>query len=135
MNRIRKIINSAAAAAAIFSIFGALAPAQEPKRIQFETGKSSAAVKDSTGRYGITYVLRARSGQMLVLDLSPKSGLGIKVETDGRFGHAVLLREKQGGHFEVGLEESGDYTIFVGSATSRSLSFSLAIKIRKMADI
>jgi len=109
--------------------------AQAPKRIEFAKGKSSATVRGTTGQYGTTYVVRARSGQMLVLTLTPASGVGIKVETTGRFGHMVLLREERGGTYEVGLEESGDYTIFVGSTNGKSRPFTLNVRIRRMTDI
>ena len=109
--------------------------AQTPRRIQFARSKSSAVVKGVTGATGVTYVVRARSGQKLVLSLSPVSKLGIKVETDGSYGHQVLLREEQGGTYEVGLEENGDYTIFVGSTNNQSMSFTLTVKVEKLADV
>jgi len=116
-------------------IFTAQASAQAPKRIEFAKGKSSAVVKGTTGSYGTTYVLRARSGQKLVIDLSPASGVGVKVETVGTYGEMVLLREESGGRYEVGLEESGDVTIFVGSTSGKSVAFTLAVRITKMTDI
>jgi len=111
------------------------AKAQSPVRIRFAKGRSSAVVKGSTGAYGITYVVRARSGQKLVLDLSPTSNIGIKVETSGRFGEVVLLRETRGGHYELGLEESGDYTIFIGSDDHKAVAFTLTVKTKELADI
>jgi hypothetical protein len=104
-------------------------------RIQFARGKSSATVSGRTGTYGVTFVVRARSGQKLILTLSPEANLGIKVETAGRNGQAVLLREEKGGTYEVGLEESGDYTIFIGSTNNRSVPFTLTVKIGRLADI
>lgn len=122
---------------AFMLIYGAQADAQSqsPKRIQFAKGKSSAVVKGTTGSYGTTYVVRAKSGQKLVLDLTPVSKVGIKVETNGRFGEMVLLREEQGGTYEIGLEESGDYTIFIGSTSNKPVSFTLTVKITKLTDI
>jgi hypothetical protein len=61
--------------------------------------------------------------------------VGIKVETEGSYGHQVLLREEGGGVYEVGLEESGDYTIFIGSIGGKPVSFTLAVAIRRLADI
>jgi len=104
-------------------------------RIQFAKGKSSATVNGRTGTYGVSYVLRARSGQKLILTLSPEADVGIKVETNGRFGQQVLLREEKGGTYEVGLEESGDYTIFIGSTNNRSVAFTLTVKTGRLADI
>jgi hypothetical protein len=131
--KIRMII---AMLAVVFAIGLSIeASAQQPTRIRFAKGAHSAVIKATTGTHGTTYVLRARSGQKLVLELTPKSTLGIKVETVGRFGEMVLLREEQGGHFEVGLEESGDYTIFIGSTSGKSVSFTLTVAIKKLADI
>ena len=109
--------------------------AQKPARIQFAKGANSAVIKGTTGPYGTTYVLRARSGQMLVLKLTPESTLGIKVETVGRFGEMVLLREERGGTYEIGLEETGDYTIFIGPLRRGPVSFTLSVRITKLADI
>jgi hypothetical protein len=114
---------------------GIQAKAQTPKRIQFAKGKTSTTVKGSTGADGTTYVVRAKSGQKLVLNLTPAQKVGIKVETDGRFGQTVLLREERGGSYEVGLEESGDYTIFIGSTDGKPVSFTLTVSITNMTDI
>lgn len=119
-----------------FVIFSAqTASAQSAKRIQFAKGKSSATVSGSTGAYGTTFVVRARSGQKIVLKLAPATGVGIKVESDGQDGQNVLLREESGGTYEVGLEESGDYTIFIGSTNGRSANFTLTVSITRMTDI
>ena len=109
--------------------------AQEPIRIQFAKGKNSAAVQGSTGTYGKTYVVRARSGQKIVLTVAPRTGVGVKVETNGSYGEQVLLREERGGTYEIGLEESGDYTIFLGSTSGKPAGFTLTVKIVKMTDI
>jgi len=111
------------------------ADAQSLKRIEFAKGRNSATVKGSTGSYGVTYVVRARSGQKLVLNLTPVNKVGIRVETNGSEGDEVLLREERGGSFVVGLEESGDYTIFVGSLDGRPVPFTLTVKIDRMTDI
>ena len=111
------------------------ASAQAPKRIEFAKGKSSATVRGTTGQNGATYLVRARSGQMLVLTLSPGSSVGIKVETNGRFGHMVLLREERGGTYRIGLEEAGEYSIFVGTTSGKSAAFTLGVRITRMTDI
>jgi hypothetical protein len=91
---------------AVLTLWSTEVRAQTPKRIEFAKGKSSATVQGTTGQNGAAYLVRARSGQKLVLTLTPRSGVGIKVETIGRFGDMVLLREERGGTYEVGLEES-----------------------------
>jgi len=118
---------------ALFFFAAISAPAQT--RIQFAKGKSSATIKGTTGEYGITYVVRARSGQKLNLKLDPSTGIGIKVEKNGSYGREVLLREEAGGNFEVGLEESGDVTVFIGSTSGRSKPFTLTITITRLTDI
>ena len=108
---------------------------QSLQKINFAKGKSSATVKGSTGDYGATFVVRAKSGQKLTLSLTPVSTVGIRVETDGAEGQEVLLREERGGNFEVGLEETSDYTIFIGSTTGRPVSFTLTVMINRMTDV
>lgn len=131
----QKILKLATILFVFVIVYGMQAKAQNPIRIQFAKGKSSATVKGTTGAYGTTYVIRAKSGQKLVITLSPASKVGIKVETDGSNGQMVLLREEHGGNYEVGLEENGDYTIFVGSTNNKSIPFTLTVKITKIADI
>ena len=109
--------------------------AQGAKRIQFAKGKSSVTVSGSTGAYGTTFVVRARSGQKIVLKLTPATGVGIKVESDSLDGQNVLLREESGGTYEVGLERSSDYTIFIGSTNGRPANFTLTVTVTKMTDI
>ena len=117
---------------AIFTLaISAVQSVSAQTRIQFEKGKSSATVKGTTGSSGVYYVVRAKSGQKIVVTLTPSSNLGIKVETDGSNGHQVMLEEEKGGTYEVPLEESGDYTIFVGSINHRSVPFTLTVKIVK----
>jgi hypothetical protein len=133
----KKLMNLSSLIIALVFVCGGAgeAKAQTAKRIQFEKGKTSATVKGTTGSYGVTYVVRAKSGQKLILNLTPAAGVGIKVETEGRYGQTVLLREERGGAYEVGLEESGDYTIFIGSNAGKPVSFSLTVKITKLSDI
>jgi len=108
---------------------------QGSTRIQFAKGKNSAVIQGSTGSYGKTYVVRARSGQRIVLTLTPRIGVGIKIDTNGSYGEQVLLREERGGTYGIGLEETGDYTIFLGSTNGKSTQFTLIVKIVKMTDI
>jgi hypothetical protein len=132
---LKKIIGLSLMLMALVCLNGIGAQAQTLKRIQFAKGKTAATVKGNTGTYGVSYIVRAKSGQKLVLDLAPAQKVGIKVETKGRFGETVLLREERGGIYEVGLEESGDYTIFIGSTAGAPVSFTLTVKITKLADI
>src|SRR5215813_642753 len=102
----KKIMSLALMLPVFVFIYGTQAKAQAPKRIQFAKGQSSAVIKGTTGNYGVTYVVRAKSGQKLVLNLTPTSNIGIKVETIGAEGEMVLLREEKGGTYEIGLEEN-----------------------------
>jgi hypothetical protein len=130
-----KITHLALILMGILVVFGARANAQTPKRIEFVKGKSSATFKGNTGNYGVTYIIRAKSGQKLILNLTPAKQIGIKVETDGTNGEMVLLREERGGTYQIGLEESGDYTIFIGSTNHKPIPFTLTVKVGKMRDI
>lgn len=117
-------------------VYGVEAKAQTVKQIQFAKGKNYATVKGTTGNNGALYMVRAKSGQLITVTLTPTSKVGIKIEKDSRYGgETILLREEKGGTYEVGLEESGDYAIFVGSTNGKSIPFTLTVKIRKMADI
>jgi len=123
--------------AAVAFVFGSglLANAQIPKRIQFKKGRTSAVVKGTAANYGTSFVLRAGPGQKLIIDVTPTSGVGIKVETVSRYGEMVLLRTERGGRYEVGLEEAGDYTIFIGPLGNTPIAFTLTVQIKKLADI
>jgi hypothetical protein len=131
----KKIMSLALMLLVFAFIYGTQAKAQAPKRIQFAKGRSSAVIKGITDNYGIIYVVRARSGQKSVLDLTPVSNIGIKVETEKAAGEMVLLREEKGGIYEIGLEENGDYTIFIGSTNNKPVSFTLTVSITKLADL
>jgi len=82
--------------------------AQGERWIQFPKGKSSTVVKGSTGTSGVAYVLRARSGQKIVLDLTPANGVGVKVETHRRYGQMVLPPHRSGRQSEVRLAATRD---------------------------
>lgn len=119
----------------IFAV-GLNAQAQTVKRIQFAKGSSAAVLRGATGTKGVLYIIRAKSGQLLALTLTPAAKVGIKVEKDSAYGgDTVLLREENGGTYQVGLEESGDYSIFIGSTNGKSLPFTLIVRIKKMTDI
>src|SRR5688500_17638892 len=81
---------------------------QDEKRVELSKGESSASGKWNSGLNGVYSIVRAKQGQMLVLDVAPHSKVAVKVESNGRHGHQILLREERGRHFEVGLEEAGD---------------------------
>jgi hypothetical protein len=110
--------------------------AQTSKRIEFAKGKNSATVIGTTGNNGLLYMVRAKSGQLIAVTLTPTSKVGIKIEKQSQYGgESVLLREEKGGTYEVGLEDTGDYAIFIGSNNGKSIAFTLTVKIRKLADI
>ena len=122
-------------AAAFTFIAGQSVSAQSAQRIQFEKGKNSAVVKGTTGEYGVSYVVRAKSGQKITITLTPATGVGIKVDTDSGDGENVLLREEKGGTYVIGLDANGDYTIFLGSTSGKSKAFTMTVRITKLADV
>ena len=107
--------------------------AQTDKRIQFAKGKSSATVRGTTEKYGTYYNLRVKSGQKMQLNLSPGNGVGIRVERTG--GTDVLLRQEEGGFYEVYFEEGGEISILIGATGSRPVAYTLTVKITRMTDI
>ncbi|HNU08804.1 MAG TPA: hypothetical protein PKO33_13635 [Pyrinomonadaceae bacterium] len=120
--------------AAIFLVVTDGAKAQT--RIQFGKGKSAATVTGSTGEFGTSYVVRAKAGQKITFKLSPARGVGIKVTApDGRYYQSVLLDQKRGGTYVIGLDETADYTIFLGSTGRNPEAFTLTVAITKMTDI
>lgn len=120
----------------LLSGFQTVSAETKEQRIQFAKGKTSTVVKGVTGESGVYYTVRAKSGQKLVFELTPSANIGIKIEADRSYGHTVLLDEKKGGYYdEVGIDETGDCTIFVGSLDHKSTPFKLSIKIEKLADI
>ena len=129
------ILTAIAIAVAFTAASGTGINGQTPKRIQFAKGRNSAVLRGTTAKFGAAYILRARSGQKLVIDISPASGVGVKVETVGRYGEMVLLREKSGGRYEIGLEETGDYTIFIGPLGRNPLTYTLTVSVTKLTDI
>lgn len=105
---------------------------QTEKRIKFAKGKSSATVKGTTGTDGVYYNLAAKAGQKVTVTLTPKTGVGIKIE---RGAVEVLLEKQKGGTFTIYLEESGDFSIFLGSTNGNSKAFTMTVSITQMADI
>src|SRR6266853_1557484 len=90
------------------------ASAQTAARIKFAKGQSSTVVQGVTGENGVSYVIRVKGGQKIILNLTPATGAGIKVEADRTYGHVVLLTGKKGGNYSVDTDEPGDCTIFIG---------------------
>jgi|KBSSwiStaDraftv2_1062776.scaffolds.fasta_scaffold48463_2 hypothetical protein len=111
------------------------ASAQAPVRIKPPKGVTPVVVNGVTGTEGATYVIKAKGGQNMTLNLTPASGAGIKVEADRSYGHVVLLKDKKGGTYKVGIEESGDCTIFIGATKRKSVPFTLSVRFTKLADI
>src|SRR5215212_3808075 len=95
--KMKKIRNLALLLITFAVFYAGQAQAQTPIRIQFAKGRNSAVVQGITGTNGIYYNVRAKSGQKVLLVLTPKSTVGIKVERNGANGHEVLLREEKGG--------------------------------------
>jgi len=129
----KKIVDLGFVLATLIFIFGVSSLlAQTEKRIQFAKGKSAATVRGVTGTDGVYYNLGAKAGQKITVTLTPKSGIGIKIE---RGAGEVLLEEQRGGTYTIYLEENGDFSIFLGSTNGKSKSFTLTVSITKMKDI
>lgn len=126
-----KIIRLAVFVALIMVVYG-IQTASAQERIRFAKGKSSATITGTTGTDGVYYDIGAKAGQKLTVTLTPKTGVGIKIE---RGADEVLLREEKGGTYTVYLEEGGDFSIFLGSTNGKSKSFTITVSITKMKDI
>jgi hypothetical protein len=106
--------------------------AQTDTRIKFGKGQSSTIVNGVTGMDGASYVIRLKGGQKMILNLTPATGAGIKVEADRMYGHVVLATGKKGGNYIAYTDEPGDCTIFIGATKHRSIPFTLAVTVVKM---
>ena len=129
----KKVISLFLLTVTLFFANGFEANAQIGKRIQFAKGKSSATVRGMTEKYGSYYNLRVKSGQKLLLNLSPARGVGIRVERAD--GSELFLRQEHGGIHEVYFEEGGEISILLGSINGKSVPYTLTVKITRMTDI
>lgn len=121
----------------LFLAFGAVqnVSAQSEKRIRFAKGRTSATVSGVTGANGTYYILGARAGQKVTVTLTPRTGVGIKIEKNGPNGYEVLLDETRGGSYTIYLDAGGDFSIFLGSTDGRSKAFTMTVSITRMRDI
>ena len=105
--------------------------AQTDKRIQFAKGKNSATVKGvfTKPNSGESYLLGVKARQKLTVNFEPDSGAAmpvVQVSTPGKNGKTVL--DESFGEFEIDLETSGEYTIFVGCAKRCRYSLTVTIE-------
>ena len=87
----------------------------EPKRIQFKRGTSSASVTDSVrGGEEAEYVVEARSGQTIYLEVDAVPKNSVVVSRVAQPGGGAIPFEKQGpGRWTAKLSEDSDYMIAI----------------------
>jgi hypothetical protein len=124
-----KLLNKAVMFVALLAIIfsNALAQTGSERRISFQRGRSSAIVKGVIGSDDtITYLIGARAGQSMDLDIS--KGAAFRLFTPS--GEALQGGKGVSGATED-LEETGDYRIEVEHRSQKkSVPFTLKVAIR-----
>lgn len=119
----------------LLSVCLAVPAAFAQKRVQFDPGKSGALIKDRTnggpnesgGKKPVSYVLRARAGQQIVVSVSsPKFNARFQIYAPGRqlMEDAVKRREYVGN-----LPANGDYEIVVYPRDGVDTAFTLDVSV------
>ncbi|MCA0963187.1 hypothetical protein [Salipiger bermudensis] len=127
------------AIAAEFS--AAPAGAQQPARVAFEPGASSATISGTiTGQDHIDYLLGATEGQTLEASIAVEGSNGdgtiyFNIMPPGATYEAIFLGQRDGREARVVLPESGDYTIRVylmgnDRDAGKTVGFRLPVAIR-----
>lgn len=107
-------------------------PKAEPKRVQFQKGRTTAVIKGVIERAQVVheYALRAKSGQTMLVHLTPKKVKGGYTSIEIFDPSGIMVNE--GGNsndWEGALSATGDYQIHV-SSPSGNTAYTLEITIR-----
>lgn len=104
--------------------------------VHFKKGASQATIKGHLkGRETIDYVLRARAGQTMTVNLKTShTGAYFNVLPPGSDNEAIFIGQIGGKHFEGKLPKDGDYKIRVylvraAARRSESAKYTLTVKI------
>lgn len=116
-----------AAALMLFAV--AVCGAQStPRRVQFASGRSSATVSDSVPANHVnSYVLHIKKGQQISARVSSANG---KVDLDGDNIGAGQFEESGTTTFDVPVDQTGDYRVYVRNRGQSATRFRLAITVR-----
>lgn len=103
--------------------------AQSPaRRVSFARGKSSATVSDSVPPNHVnSYVLHIKKGQKISARVTSANG---KVDLDGDNIGAGQFEESGNTTFNVPVDETGDYNIYVRNRGKAATRFTLTVTIR-----
>lgn len=103
--------------------------AQSPsKRVQFARGKSSAIVSQSVPANHVnSYVLFVKKGQRISARVTSANG---KVDLDGSNIGAGQFEESGAAAFNVPVDETGDYVVYVRNRGKAATRFTLTITVR-----
>jgi hypothetical protein len=129
MTRLRRPVAALTLALLAFALATSAASAAE-KRIRFARGRTSAVVRGmvyADERGGGDYVLRARSGQTLVVNLTAAGDTVFAVQSPSGEN---MAGEGGKGRAEFRLTETGDYHVSVIPRDRKRVKFSLAVGVR-----
>ena len=104
--------------------------------VHFKKGASQASIQGHIkGRETIDYVLRARAGQTMTVNLKTShTGAYFNVLPPGSSNEAIFVGQVAGSHFEGKLTKDGDYTIRVylvraAARRNESAKYTLTVKV------
>jgi len=127
---VKKVLITIGLGIFLFSVQTAFA--QAPQRIQFAKGMNLAVLKGKTRSQGVAYIVKAKAGQKMILNLVPASNITISVQTTLKSEEEgnVLLDGQAGGDYELELPDTCDYKIIIGSDSDQPVPFTLTVEIR-----
>lgn len=99
-----------------------------PKRVRFARGKSSTTVSDSVPPHHVySYVLYVKSGQQIRARVRSENG---KVDLDGDNIGAGQFEESGTKTFNVPVDQTGDYRVYVRNRGTSATRFTLTVTVR-----
>jgi len=104
--------------------------------VHFKKGASQASIQGHIkGRETIDYILRARAGQTMTVNLKTSHpGTYFNLLPPGSSNEAIFIGQVAGSHFEGKLPQDGDYTIRVylipaAARRNESAKYTLTVKV------
>ena len=128
------LVSAALVALLVLNLYATEGIRQVP--VHFKKGASQATLKGHIkGRETIDYVLRARAGQTMTVNLkSSHTGAYFNVLPPGSDNEAIFIGQVAGSNFEGKLPKDGDYTIRVylvraAARRNESAKYTLTVKV------
>lgn len=117
-----------AAVIIIFVVNGFLFAQTDEERIKFARGKSSATVSNTLPAEQVrVYVLFVKKGQRIQVKVSSANS---KVDVDGANISAGEFEESGNKSFDVPIDATGDYRIYVRNTGKTAARFTLSVTVR-----